>query len=102
MIGLAAVDDDAHRSAVARKRLPEKAFGCQQVTVFAEQELDRVATTVDGAVKISPLTTYHLIRLRRLKLQKLRREVNDQRCTVEWSTFRPRSAIISSTRKLRL
>jgi hypothetical protein len=36
-------------------------------------------------------------------LQELRREADDQRCTVEWSTLRSRSAIISSrSRRLRL
>lgn len=36
VIGLAAVDDDALRLAMARQRLAEEAFGRHQVTVFAE------------------------------------------------------------------
>ncbi|CAH2402267.1 hypothetical protein MES5069_310003 [Mesorhizobium escarrei] len=39
MIGRAAVDDDAIRSAVALQGLPEEALGCRQVAVFAEEEL---------------------------------------------------------------
>lgn len=56
MIGLAAVDDDALRSAMARGRLPDKAFGRRQVTLLAEEKLDRVTHAVDGAVKIHPVT----------------------------------------------
>ena len=55
MICLAAVDDDALRSAMALKRFAEKAFGRHQVTVFAEGELDRGADAVDGAVELHPL-----------------------------------------------
>ena len=40
---------------MSRKRLAQEAFGRRQVTVFAEEELDRVANTVDGAVEIHPL-----------------------------------------------
>ena len=47
-IGLAAVDDDALGAAMTLKRLAQEAFGSHQVTVFAEEELDRVADAVDG------------------------------------------------------
>ncbi|CCV03027.1 hypothetical protein MESS2_1000041 [Mesorhizobium metallidurans STM 2683] len=53
MIGRAAVDDDAIRSAVALQGLPEEALGCRQVAVFAEEELDRVADAVDGTIDTS-------------------------------------------------
>ena len=46
MIGLAAVDNNAIRSTVALQRLPEEAFCGRQVTVFAEEEFDRVADAV--------------------------------------------------------
>ena len=55
LIGLAAVDDDAFRPAMALQGLPQEAFGHRQVTVFAEEEFDRIAKAVDGAIEIHPL-----------------------------------------------
>ncbi len=34
--------------------LADKAFGSFQVSGFAEQELDRIAIAVDGAIQIKP------------------------------------------------
>ena len=42
---------------MSRKRLAQEAFGRRQVTVFAEEELDRVADAVDGSIEIHPLAT---------------------------------------------
>lgn len=54
-IGLAAVGDDTFRPAMALQGLPQEAFGRRQVTVFAEEECDRIAKAVDGAIEIHPL-----------------------------------------------
>ena len=39
------------------QRFSHKAFGGRQITVLAEEELDRIAQAVDGAVEIRPATT---------------------------------------------
>jgi hypothetical protein len=36
------------------QRLADEAFGSDQIPVFAEEELDRIAHAVDGAVEIHP------------------------------------------------
>ena len=54
-VGLAAVDDDAIGSAMTLQRLSEEPLGRRQIALLAEQELDRVADAVDGAVEIHPL-----------------------------------------------
>src|SRR5690606_4438703 len=53
-VGLAAVDDDALRPTVMFQRFAQEAFRRRQVTVLAEEELDRVAAAIDRAVKIRP------------------------------------------------
>ena len=55
---LTAVDGDAIRAAMACKRLSKETLCSRQVTVLAEEELDRVANTVDGTVEIHPLATH--------------------------------------------
>src|SRR5690606_24462597 len=62
-IGLTTIDYDPLGSAVSPESLSQKPFGGGQVTFFAEPELDRIAVAVNGAVQISPLTTYLDIRL---------------------------------------
>lgn len=54
MICLAAVDDDAIRSAMTLKSPSHEASGCRQVTDFAEEELDHLAHTVDGPIEVHP------------------------------------------------
>lgn len=54
-IGLAAVDDDTFWPAMALQDLQQEAFGRRRVTVFAEEEFDRIAEAVDGAIEIHPL-----------------------------------------------
>src|SRR5690606_21189990 len=51
---LAAINDNALRSAVALQRLAQEAFSRRQITMLAEPEFDRVADTVDGAIEIHP------------------------------------------------
>jgi hypothetical protein len=93
----------------------EEALGRRQITAFAEKELNGVPDAVDGTIQIHPLTADLDIGLIDVPfagngafapieaLKQLWREVDDQRCTVEWSTLKPRSAIISSrSRRLRL
>ena len=41
----------------ARQSLVHEAFRRQQVTMLAEEELDRVAQAVDGAVEVHPPAT---------------------------------------------
>jgi len=89
VIFLAAVDDDAIWAAMASKRLSKKTLCSRQVTVFAEEELDRVANTIDGTVEIHTLAAHFdatfvkvpLVRDGALALvetlQQLGREVND-------------------------
>jgi hypothetical protein len=55
-VRLAAVNDDAFGTSMARQGLAEQALGSLQVTVIAEEELNRVANAVDGAVQIRPAT----------------------------------------------
>lgn len=62
---LAAVDNNAFWSAVTCKRFAYKSLGSNQIAVFAEEEFDRVAYTVDCPVQIHPLPV--TTRLRRLK-----------------------------------
>ena len=45
---------DALGPAMSRKRLAQEAFGRWQVSICAEEELDRVANAIDGAVEIHP------------------------------------------------
>lgn len=54
-IGLAAVNDDAIRPAVASESLSDEALCRQKIPMFAETELDGVANAVNGAVEIHPL-----------------------------------------------
>ena len=54
-VGLAAVDDNAFRAAVAVKGTLEEASRRRQIPLLAEEELDRVADAVDGAIEIHPL-----------------------------------------------
>ena len=54
-VGLAAIDDDAIGTAVARQCFCEEALGRWQISILAEPELDRVADAVDGAIEVHPL-----------------------------------------------
>jgi hypothetical protein len=47
-IGPAAVDDNAVRASMAGKRLAQEAFRRRQVSVFAEEELNRVAEAIEN------------------------------------------------------
>lgn len=40
------------------QRVADKAFGSRQVTLLAEEELDRGAHAIDGGVKIHPATAH--------------------------------------------
>src|SRR5690606_17360386 len=55
VVSLATIDDDAVGPAMALQRLSEEALGRRQVTQLAEPEFDRIADTVDSAVKVHPL-----------------------------------------------
>lgn len=89
VIGLAAVNDDAIWAPMTFQCLAKEAFGCWQITVCAEEELDRVAEAVDGAVEIHPLAADFDVGLVHMPLagnaplvpvkalQQLRREVDD-------------------------
>lgn len=44
-------------SAMTGQRFPEEPLGQQQVTPLAESEFNCVTYTVDGEVKVNPLTT---------------------------------------------
>jgi CrcB protein len=49
-ICLATVNDNAIRAAVARERFPEEALCRGEIAVLAEEELNRIANTVDGSL----------------------------------------------------
>jgi hypothetical protein len=73
----------------ARKRLPQEALGSRQVTVFAEDELDRVADAVDRSIEADPFAANPDVGLIHVPLaghgalapveaiEQLRREVHD-------------------------
>jgi acyl-CoA reductase-like NAD-dependent aldehyde dehydrogenase len=89
VICLTAINDDTIRAAMSRKCLSNEALCSRQVTVFAEEELDRVTHTVDGTVEIHPLAAHLDVSFVDVPLasdgtlalvetlQQLRREVND-------------------------
>lgn len=53
---LAAVDDNAPGSVVTLKQPADKSSRGRQIPMLAEEELDRVANTVDGSIQIHPLS----------------------------------------------
>lgn len=53
---LAPVYDDALGAAMTLKRFAQEAFRRPEITMFAEEELDRVADAIDGLIEIDPLT----------------------------------------------
>lgn len=56
-VGLAAANDNWLRVAMSRQCLSDETPGSQQIALFSDEELDRVAQAVDGAVEIHPSTT---------------------------------------------
>lgn len=56
-IGLASVNGNSLRPAVAGQSLAQKAFGSGQITVFAEIELNRIAIAIDRTIQVKPLAS---------------------------------------------
>src|SRR5690606_31115747 len=53
-VGLAAVNGDPLRLAMARQNLAQKALRGLEIAVCGEVELDRIAIVVEGAIQIKP------------------------------------------------
>ncbi|MDH6231646.1 hypothetical protein M2281_002244 [Mesorhizobium soli] len=49
-IRLAAIDDNTIGSAAPPQSFAKKAFGSQQIAMFAEEEFDRVTEAIDGVL----------------------------------------------------